>query len=353
MKILVAGPAKALKNKGGVANHIHGLKPYWSEKFIYCAVGSRDGRTGSGKWWMPLDMLKFFMLLLLRRPDFVWLNPSISANALRRDFMFMRIARALGIKVAFFIHGFDLTTFEKIDKTWVRDNLNRAAFIMVLANDFKQRLEAIGVTSPIKLTSTKVEDSLVEGLDLQSKDYSSRQLLFLARVERAKGIYDTIDAYAILKQKYPDLTLQISGGGRELEAAKAYVASNDIEDINFTGYIAADEIRRSAYNSLMLILITSHGEGMPTNVLEAMAMGLPVITRPVGGLADFFVNGEMGFISDSLDPAVFAAGMEPLIADPALARRVGLANADYASRHFFASQVARQLEAFFLKYNQK
>lgn len=350
MKILITGPAKALKNKGGVANHIHGLKPYWTEKFIYCATGSRSGRRGAGKWSMPWDIIKIIFIILLRRPDFIWINPSITSNALRRDFIFARVARALGVKVAVFIHGFDLANFEKINKQWLRDNLNNAAFIMVLARDFERRLRQIGVTVPIELTTTKVEDSLTDGLDLETKDYSSRQLLFLARAERDKGIYETIDTFAILKQKYPDLTLQISGGGSELEPAKAYVASKGLDGITFTGYIAADEIRRSAYNSLLLMMITSHGEGLPTNVLEAMAMGLPVVTRPVGGLADFFVDGQMGFISDSLDPAVFAAGIEPLLADPALARRIGLDNAAYARRHFFASQVAHKLEDLFRKY---
>lgn len=42
-----------------------------------------------------------------------------------------------------------------------------------------------------------------------------------------------------------------------------------------------------------------YGEGMPISVLEAMAFSMPVITRNVGGIKDFFINGEMGFCTDS------------------------------------------------------
>ena len=45
---------------------------------------------------------------------------------------------------------------------------------------------------------------------------------------------------------------------------------------------------------------------MPTVVLEAMAFGLPILTRNVGGLVDFFKNDKMGFITDSLEPKDFS-----------------------------------------------
>lgn len=45
---------------------------------------------------------------------------------------------------------------------------------------------------------------------------------------------------------------------------------------------------------------------MPTVVLEAMAFGLPVVTRAVGGLCDFFEDGKMGRITNSMNPMDYA-----------------------------------------------
>lgn len=350
MKIIINGPSEEQKNKGGVANHIHGLKKYWTERVIYNAVGNRGTKQGSGKYWLPWDVVKFTFRLIFHRPDFVWINPSITKNALRRDFVFLNIAHFLHIKVAVFIHGFNLANFEKMDHKWLASNLNNAAFIMVLAEDFKSRLQNIGVDKPIELTTTKVEDSLLEDFDIQSKKYDSRKLLYLARVEKAKGIYETIDTYAILKSEFHDLSLQISGGGSELEPAKKYVKEKNIPDVTFTGFITSDQIKE-AYETSLLLILTSHGEGMPTNVLEGMAFGLPVVTRPVGGIVDFFKNGEMGFISATLDPNDFAAGIRPMLLDASKAERIGKHNQDYAKKHFYASSVAKQLESLFRKYN--
>lgn len=351
MKILVNGPGKKLKNLGGVANHIWGLKNYWSYNVRYNATGNRSPKhPGRGRWWLLWDVPKFILKLIIWRPDFVWVNPSISANALRRDFLFMRIATIFNVRSVVFIHGFNLNNFENMNKQWLKSNLNSAAFIMVLAEDFRKRLRDIGVKVPIELTSTKVEDSLIDNFNPATKEYaSSNTLLYLARVEKEKGIYETIDTYAILKEEFPNLKLQISGDGGELEATKKYVYDRGLKDITFTGVIRGNEIVK-AYKNALVLLLPSHGEGMPTNVLEAMSFGLPVATRPVGGLADFFEDGRMGVMTDSLSEHVFAKKLTPLILDRCKAAEIGHYNAMYAKEHFFASKVASQVESFFEKY---
>lgn len=65
-----------------------------------------------------------------------------------------------------------------------------------------------------------------------------------------------------------------------------------------------------------------------------MIFGLPIFTRKVGGLIDFFENGKMGYISSSLDPAVFAEAMKPYIENPAKMRSVSIYNSEYAENPF-------------------
>ena len=88
----------------------------------------------------------------------------------------------------------------------------------------------------------------------------------------------------------------------------------------------------------------SYGEGMPTVVLEAMAFGLPVVTRRVGGLVDFFEDGKMGRITDSLDPNVYADMIEPFLNNPEYCLRTSYYNYQYAQEHFLATKVGRKIE---------
>lgn len=347
MKILVNTPS--LKHLGGVANHYLGLRPFWTEQVRYNTVGKRSNKAGSGKYWLPWDLLKFVFRLLTFRPDVVLLNPSLGAGALRRDFVFLRVARALGFRVAVFIHGFNLDYARTVDTTWVKNNLNRASLVFVLARQFKSILEEWGVSTPIVLSTTKVDDRMLKDFDVEKRRGEAFNILFLARVERAKGVYITIDSYAYLKPKYPDLTLTIVGGGSELDAVRDYVKERCLDDVRITGPLSGqalvDEYRRANLSSS-----SSYGEGMPTAVLEAMAFGLPVFTRNVGGLPDFFEDGKMGYITDSLDPKDFAEAMVPYIESPERTRKVALYNARYAREHFLASKVAGTIENELRKY---
>ena len=338
MKILINTPN--IHELGGVANHYLGLKPYWTENVRYNSLGAKPWRT----CLFPFFVLRFFFRLLVFRPQVVLLNPSLGQRALTRDFFYLRIAKALGRKVAVFIHGFSWDYAAKADWGWISQNLNRADGIIVLAQAFKDELQRRGVTTPVFLSTTKVSDRLVEGFDAGRRTGRVKNLLLLSRMERAKGVYETADTFALLKRDYPDLTLTFVGDGSELAPLKAYVHEKGIADVRFTGGLSGAALRHEYEIADFFFFCSSHGEGMPTVVLEAMAFGLPVLTRAVGGVCDFFEDGRMGRITSSTDPAEFARLVKPFIDDAKLTKQVSSYNARYAREHFMASSVAKSIE---------
>lgn len=341
MRILINTPF--LNLQGGVANHYIGLKAYWTEQVKYNVVGKRGSKRGKGIYWLPWDILKFTFRLFTFKPDVVMVNPSLGKSALKRDFLFLHIAHFLGYKTAVFIHGFDLEYAKQVNRQWVAHNLNRTKLIFVLAQRFKNELTDWGINAPIVLTTTKVDDRLIENFDINSRIGEIKNILFLTRIEKSKGIYEAIKSYEILRTDFPYLTLSIVGNGRELVAVKKYVLDNHISGVRFTGSLTGHALINEFIKG-DLYLFPSYGEGMPTSVLEAMAFGLPVFTRNVGGLSDFFLNGQMGFITDSMNPEVYADAMRAYIQNPQLRVSVALYNHTYAREHFMASQIAPSIE---------
>lgn len=342
MKILINTPS--LKYLGGVANHYLGLKDFWKEHVMYNTIGKRGSKKkGSGKYWLPWDILKFVFKLLFFHPDIVIVNPSLAPGAIKRDSLFLNIAVALNYKVAVFIHGFDWEYAKKIDKRKIANTLNKASLIFALGNVFKRELLSWGVTVPIALTTTKVDDKLLKDFHAEIRTGRIKNILYLARVEKAKGVYETIETYNLLKKKYPYLTLTIVGNGTELSSVKEYISCNHILDITITGGLSGKDLI-DAFKNADIYIFMSHSEGMPTSVLEAMAFGLPVFTRNLGGLPDFFENGKMGFITDSLSPQDFVDAIIPYINDMELTQKVSLYNYNYAHTHFMASLVCKKIE---------
>jgi len=168
-------------------------------------------------------------------------------------------------------------------------------------------------------------------------------ILFLARIERAKGIYEAIDALAALRRKKLRATLTVAGDGPELSAARAYADMAQTGGVRFLGCVTGPAKTAAFAGADAYLFPTTYGEGMPTCVLEAMAHGLAVVTRPVGGLADFFEHGRMGFITESTDPAVFAGYIEQLMTSPGLCGEMGRYNRLYAMEHFAASRAAARI----------
>lgn len=344
MKVLVNTPDTSII--GGVANHFKGLKPHWSLDVKYNFIGGRNGVPG------PLiliyDYLKFFIICVSKKYDLILLNPSLGKNAIRRDSLFLKIALFFNIKTIVFFHGWNEEEVKKIENEPTRfvRLFNKADKFIVLASSFRKDLINWGIKKPIFLTKTKVSDEFLNDFSIEKKKWG-KNILFLTRIETYKGIFIVIEAFKKIKLTIPSATLTISGEGSKLNEVKEYVINNGIDDVEFTGNISGQELI-NVYSNASLYILPSYSEGMPTTVLEAMFFGNPVISRPVGGLVDFFQLNEMGYLIDSLDPEDFAKKTIEILNDEESFERIGKYNHQYACKNFLASNIVKELEEVFI-----
>lgn len=342
MKVLMVVPS--FRMLGGVSNHYEGLASYWRIKVSHVFYGKR--RHVSAILTLVPDLLTFITRLIFGRFDVVFVNPSLHRYQLLRDGFYLWIATQLGKKVVTFIHGWDHAVAEQIKQhpKWFCRTYGRSLMIYVLCSDFKRTLEALPMDVPVKLTTTKVRDSMLEGFDITIRQGRIRTLLFLARAEKEKGIEVVIKCFSLLKKRHHELNLVVCGTGTALHAMQQYVVEQGIRDVEFTGDVRGTMVVTRFREADIYLLPTTHGEGMPTSVLEAMAFGLPIISRPVGGLNDFFEEGRMGYLLESLQPEDYAERIEALLENPKLTRSMSEYNHQYACRNFLASSVTAHME---------
>ncbi|NJK85298.1 MAG: glycosyltransferase family 4 protein [Bacteroidales bacterium] len=172
-------------------------------------------------------------------------------------------------------------------------------------------------------------------------------LLYLARVEKEKGIYIALEAFKKLKNNRKDLVFSIAGDGTELKNVIAWVEHENIPDVKILGHLTGNQISDSFLEADIYLFPTFYKEGLPTSVLEAMAFGLPVITRPVAGIKDIFVNGEMGMLIESVSPDDFANAISDLMNNPATMIRIGKYNSQHAKQHYYGPKVAERIESVY------
>lgn len=354
MKVLIVttDPNKS----GGVANYYKTLLGKFSFDVEYFIQGSRTDRDGfiNDITRLIKDYKDYKKKIVTTKYDLILLNPSMDFKAIVRDAKFVQLSKKYSsAKLVLFWRGFLMNFFDDYIKKRFSRTFSRAFFKadahIVLSSKFKDRLQSIGCTVPVYCETTIVGNDL---LRKDKKQFLPKRynILFLARVLKTKGIYEAIKTYQIVKKKYPATCLTVAGDGFEFENVKKYVTSNNIGDVIFLGDVrGSDKIK--ALENADVYLFPSYFEGMPNSVLEAMGMGLPVVTTNVGGLCDFFVNDKMGYITDSLEPEVLAGNIEKIFSDNKLKEEMSETNINFAKENFSLEVVLKRLEKIINEVN--
>ena len=344
MKILITIPS--LKLIGGISNHYKSLFPHWKGRITYCTFGKR--KNVPAILTLIPDWLVFFFKLVFTWPNVVLINVSLLKYPLARQAVNIIVSKLFRRKVVVFIHGWNDNVYESISQkpnTFINTYGKCDAFC-VLYTGIRDKLRALGIDKPIFMTSTVVDNELLNEYNPNVAGQPLRNILFMARADKAKGLDITLEAYKLLKQKYPDLSLSVCGTGDALEDAKRFVTDNSLDNVVFHGFISGIDKAKEFAEGQIYILPTTHGEGMATSVLEAMAMGCVVITRPVGGVVDFFEQGKMGYLTESVNPEDYSEIIERLIDDTKLAKQIMEYNHNYATNHFMANAVTAKVEEY-------
>ncbi len=342
MKLLIVVPS--FKILGGVSNHYEGLAPHWKAKIIYSFQGKRPHM--SAYLTMIPDYISFLYKLLRYHPDAVILNPSLARHIVIRDSIYAILANLFKVPVVTFIHGWiwDYSDILKAKPNYFLRTFGKSKLFLVLYSGFRQRLKEIGIKSEVRLTTTKVADDIIDNGDSGIVRRKIKTILFLARIEPTKGIYIMLDAFNILIKKHPDLKLIICGTGTAESEVRDYAIKLTNANIEFRGKVSGKTLI-SAYNEADVYVLPTYREGMATTILEAMAFGLPILSRPVGGVNDFFENGRMGQLLESFAPEDYANILEQWIANPQTVSTMSDYNRQFAYRNFKASKVTGKLEA--------
>ncbi|MBO4265007.1 MAG: glycosyltransferase [Clostridia bacterium] len=148
-----------------------------------------------------------------------------------------------------------------------------------------------------------------------------------------------VRAFDIVHKKYPDLRLVFFGDGVDMEKIKDLVSSLELCDfVDFPGRVSPiqDYIRNAR-----LMVLTSDFEGIPNAVIDAMALGLPVVSTDCtpGGARMLIENGVNGILVERGDPQKIADGILCMLDNPDEAERMG-ENAQKVIEKFDPAKIA-------------
>lgn len=188
----------------------------------------------------------------------------------------------------------------------------------------------------------QVEFTKGSGIDLNEYDYTPEKkcdkikIIFTARMVKEKGVTDLIEAAEILKKEY-DGKIQFLLCGRltpnKTGISKEYMLEHcDGEYICWLG--ERKDVKQLLEDSHIMAFPSYYREGLPKSLIEASAIGRPIVTCKSTGCKDVVVDGVNGFLIEPQNPAILAAKLKILIDNKDLRAKMGLMSREKAEMDF-------------------
>lgn len=252
-----------------------------------------------------------------------------------------RSAQQLGIPLVVTLHGHDVTRQPNAPgvrgiryRRNLRTMFDRATVILAVSEFIRDRAIAVGA-DPAKVVVHHTGVAIPPEPEPVPKKWD---VMFVGRFVEKKGVDDLVEAVALLREQRPSVASAATrrglspkvlfiGAGPLEDGVRARAAALGL-DATFLGAQEPAVVARCMTESRIFVSpskTASDGdaEGLPTTILEAASLGLPVVSTRHSGIPEAVLHGETGLLSDERDPAALAANIEQLLGDEAMRTRLG------------------------------
>lgn len=223
---------------------------------------------------------------------------------------------------SFTIHGFHDFADEKVSRL---DLKARSARFVCCVSDFT-RAQLCRVTEPDLWDRYHVVRC---GIDLDAFPYRPPsqaagrvRVVMVARLSPEKGHLVLLSALRELRDRQVDVELEVIGGGPSAALIQSTADDLGLADrVTLSGELGSEVVSDHLADADIFCL-PSFAEGIPVAIMEAMAIGLPVVTTYVGGVPELAINGETALVVPASNARELAGAIEQLATQPELRERL-------------------------------
>lgn len=174
----------------------------------------------------------------------------------------------------------------------------------------------------------------------------NKKIVYLGRLEKRKGVDYLLQAYARLRQTHNDVSLVIAGSGVKRRSLERYVVQYELPDVTFAGFIPEEDKVKLLAEADVYCSPALYGESFGIVLLEAMAVGTPVVAGNNAGYASVMTEtGRLSLVNPK-STEDFAQRLELMLYDDAI-RSVWQDWAKHRVQQFQFNKVADAYEAVY------
>lgn len=189
-----------------------------------------------------------------------------------------------------------------------------------------------------------------EKFSLRRHEGHGRRLIYVGRLADVKGIGVLLEALAMIKRKFPQVTLDIVGDGPD--RASLETRANELglsENVIFHGYRSQAQVREHFADADVFVM-SSFAEGVPVVLMEALGAGVPAVATRIAGIGELVEDGINGLIVPPGDVHALANKVAALLGDADMRNRFGEAGRSKVMEHYNVRLEAQRLHTVFSHY---
>lgn len=353
---MLLGPS--LTAVSGVSTHLNQLfHSSLVEEFhlLHFQVGSEGRKESivSKSARFLFSPIQFFWELILKKPQIVHLNTSLEPKSYWRDIVYLFIARIMGKKVVYQVHGGVLPeVFFKNNRLltiFLKFVLRSADVVVLLAQEELLAYHNFAPDLHLEVIPNAIEIGVdAEWKKVQIAKEKPMRLVYVGRIAENKGVFEIVEAVEILRNHGINTQLVIAGSGPEEGKLRACVANLGLNgSISFVGAVFGEEKRRVWEKADLFVFPTYHREGLPYTLLESMSARTPPVVSPVGAIPDVMEDGVHGVFVPSRNPEALAEAIERLDNDRALICRMGEASRQRVEDYYTVARLAEDFRKLY------
>lgn len=373
MKIALVSPYD-FAFPGGVANHISSLKNQLIKMGheVKVIAPASKGFTGFDDSFIPIGKPRSIPSSgsICRVTISLRLAPTIKAVLERENFDLIHLHEPfmpmLCTAILRFSHTANIGTFHAFHGS-PGYNFGRPISTIMLRRRNRKLSGMIAVSKPAMEFASKhvpgVYDIIPNGVDIEHfspnvtpiDEFCDEKLniLFTGRLEKRKGVKYLIEAYQIVKGEIPNSRLIIVGPGTRLRKKyEKQVRRNKLEDVIFVGYVPYDELPRYYKTADVFCAPATGHESFGIILLEAMAMGKPIVASNIDGYASLLTNDAEGTLVPPKDKRKLAQALISVLSDESLRQQMG-AKGIIKAQEYSWERVAQKVFNYYVKVLSK
>ena len=295
---------------------------FWATTYMHRQVRRLVGeRVARGNYYFTIQTQSDFDASTPDLPNFIYTDTTNLANLYTPNYSRDKLYSAVW-------HALEKETYQHACVTFTRSSHIQRSL-----------LEQYDI--PVEKTAVVYAGSNIpiQDIDLDHKDYGTKEILFVGVTWERKGGPDLVQAFKGVLEKHPGARLAIVGCSPKV----------DLPNVEVVGKLPLDEVA-PYYRRAGIFCLPTRLEPFGIVFVEAMAYGLPLVAPNTGAVPDFLEDGRNGYMVAPGDIPALTKALSALLDDPEKCRDFGKLGYQLARERYTWNKVAEKMKAHILPF---